>query len=169
MAQLMPLPNKIFCILCNGVVSLGGTKERFRGHMKYEHEAQTGIDFLLAGCLMTTEERKVVEEIMEKKYFTPQSKKIAERPSADKAQPVDDLDKFLNEEEINKFLNDDDIELIELDGDASSSPPQNKKAKVDSHEKPQVNKFTSKAKRPPTPPEDYQEKSQTSKFATKAK
>ena len=44
------LPGKIFCILCNGVVSYkDGDKSRFVGHMNHEHEAISGINFILAG------------------------------------------------------------------------------------------------------------------------
>ena len=65
----LPLPGKIFCILCNGVVSFkNGDRSRFIGHMNHEHEAFLGVSFMLAGCLMSQEERTAVETIMEEKY-----------------------------------------------------------------------------------------------------
>ena len=66
MADLKQFSGKIFCILCNGVVALwDGDKSRFIGHMNHEHEALLAINFILAGCLMSKEERAVVEKIME--------------------------------------------------------------------------------------------------------
>lgn len=63
------VPGKIFCILCNGVVSFkNGDRSRFIGHMNHEHEAYLGLSFILAGCLMSPEERAAVETIMEEKY-----------------------------------------------------------------------------------------------------
>merc|ERR1712179_532676 len=65
----LPLPGKIFCILCNGVVSFkNGDRSRFIGHMNHEPEAFSGVSFILAGCLMSQEERSAVETIMEEKY-----------------------------------------------------------------------------------------------------
>ena len=56
----------MFCILCNGIVSYSrGDTKRFDDHMNIEHGAFYNLDYILAGCLMSGDQRKVVSELIE--------------------------------------------------------------------------------------------------------
>jgi len=61
-------PGTVFCILCNGIVSYKkGDRKRFEDHMNIEHGAFYNLDFILAGCLMSKDERQVIFELIDEK------------------------------------------------------------------------------------------------------
>ena len=56
------------CILCQGLVAYSkGGRSRFDDHMNVEHGVSANLNFILAGCLMTQEEREVVAAIIEER------------------------------------------------------------------------------------------------------
>jgi len=61
-------PGTIFCALCQGIVSYKkGDSSRFNDHMNIEHGAYHNLRYILAGCLMNSEERNIVAEIIEER------------------------------------------------------------------------------------------------------
>eukprot|EP00092_Neocalanus_flemingeri_P026714 GFUD01028964.1.p1 GENE.GFUD01028964.1~~GFUD01028964.1.p1 ORF type:complete len:488 (+),score=96.23 GFUD01028964.1:238-1701(+) len=61
-------PGTVFCVLCQGVVSYKkGEIRRFNEHMNIEHGAYHNLRYILAGCLMNSEERNIVAEIIEER------------------------------------------------------------------------------------------------------
>ena len=69
--SLLMRPGTISCVLCQGVVSYReGNAERFIDHMNIEHAAAYNLRFILAGCLMNEDERKIVSEIVEEREAT---------------------------------------------------------------------------------------------------
>jgi len=64
-------PGTVFCILCNGLVSYKkGDSKRFEDHMNIEHGAFYNLDYILAGCLMSKDERQVITELFEEKQMS---------------------------------------------------------------------------------------------------
>ena len=43
-------------------------RDRFDSHMDIDHGITSNLTFILAGCLMTSEEREVVAQIIQVKY-----------------------------------------------------------------------------------------------------
>ena len=69
MGEVQPIPQNIICILCKGVVPFkDGDKSRFADHMNNDHKANSGINFFLAGCLMSREQIKAVETVIGELY-----------------------------------------------------------------------------------------------------
>jgi len=55
----------LICFLCKGFVSYkDGNPSKFNKHMNSEHSAYFGLDYLLAGCSMSPEERAAVREVI---------------------------------------------------------------------------------------------------------
>jgi len=66
--KLKMKPGTIFCVLCQGIVSYkNGDSNRFNDHMNIEHGAYHNLRYILAGCLMNSEERNIVAEIIEER------------------------------------------------------------------------------------------------------
>ena len=70
MSDTMPTPRRrpgtVFCILCNGIVSYKkGDTKRFEDHMNIEHGAFYNLEYILAGCLMNGDQRKVMSKLIE--------------------------------------------------------------------------------------------------------
>jgi len=58
----------INCLLCNGLVAYTrNDRKRFDSHMKVEHGASGNLSYILAGCLMSKEERNVVAALIEER------------------------------------------------------------------------------------------------------
>eukprot|EP00092_Neocalanus_flemingeri_P006752 GFUD01007294.1.p1 GENE.GFUD01007294.1~~GFUD01007294.1.p1 ORF type:complete len:321 (-),score=92.00 GFUD01007294.1:37-999(-) len=73
----------IVCFLCKGVVSYKNKdSSKFQKHMNNEHMAYFGMEFLLAGCTMTEEERLAVKDVIK-----------------DRIEPDSESDKNMEEEE----------------------------------------------------------------------
>ena len=58
----------VVCFLCQGYVPYNPKNPaKFTKHMKSDHSAFFGVEFLLAGCRMTEEERRTVNEVVGEK------------------------------------------------------------------------------------------------------
>jgi len=61
----MPPRGTIVCFLCKGIVGYKNKDSaKFEKHMNNEHMAYFGIDYLLAGCTMSEEERLAVKDVI---------------------------------------------------------------------------------------------------------
>jgi len=61
----MPPRGTIVCFLCKGIVSYKNKDSaKFEKHMNNEHMAYFGIEYLLAGCTMSEEERLAVKDVI---------------------------------------------------------------------------------------------------------
>ena len=66
-SEMYPKTKKIHCVLCNGVVAFDkNSPERFSDHLKFDHEVQEGLDWVVAGSLISVETRQRVLEVIEK-------------------------------------------------------------------------------------------------------
>jgi len=55
------IPGTVCCLLCRGlVIYKDGDKTRFRSHMNNEHGAFFDLDYLLASCMMETEQKETL-------------------------------------------------------------------------------------------------------------
>ena len=53
------------CFMCNGFVSFKNKDPtKFQKHLNNEHAAYFGMEYLLAGCIMTEEERMAVKDVV---------------------------------------------------------------------------------------------------------
>ena len=58
----------VVCFMCQGFVPYNPENPvKFTKHMKSDHSAFFGLDYLLAGCRMTEEERRTVNEVVGEK------------------------------------------------------------------------------------------------------
>ena len=59
--------NKIHCILCKGSVAFeNGDSQRFSDHLKFDHEVTDGLEWVLAGSVVTSETRQRVLQVIKK-------------------------------------------------------------------------------------------------------
>jgi len=62
----------LVCFLCKGIVSYKDCNpSKFNKHMNTEHNAYYGLEYLLAGCTMSNEERMAVREVTRDRTDTP--------------------------------------------------------------------------------------------------
>ena len=62
-----PKTKRIHCVLCNGVIAYDrNNSERFSEHLKVDHEVSEGLDWVVAGSLISLETRQRVMEVIEK-------------------------------------------------------------------------------------------------------
>lgn len=62
----------LVCFLCRGIVSYKDCNpSKFNKHMNYEHNAYYGLEYILAGCTMSNEERMAVREVTRDRTDTP--------------------------------------------------------------------------------------------------
>ena len=58
---------KIRCILCNGAVAFDkGDTTRFSDHLRTDHEASDGLDWVLAGSVVSPSTRQKVLHVIER-------------------------------------------------------------------------------------------------------
>jgi len=64
----MPPRGTIVCFLCRGIVSYKNKDTaKFEKHMKNEHMANFGMEYLLAGCTMSEEERLAIKDVIKER------------------------------------------------------------------------------------------------------
>jgi len=64
----MPPRGTILCFLCKGIVSYKNKDPaKFEKHMKNEHMANFGMEYLLAGCTMSEEERLAIKDVIKER------------------------------------------------------------------------------------------------------
>ena len=56
---------RVQCFLCSAKIFYGqNDQERLRDHLRSEHSIDTGLDYLVAGCLMNDEEREAIVNVV---------------------------------------------------------------------------------------------------------
>jgi len=65
------IPGTVCCLLCRGmVIYKDGDKSRFKNHMNNEHGAFFDIDYLLASCLLESEQKEAVAKTVKAADYT---------------------------------------------------------------------------------------------------
>ena len=66
--SIMPPAGSVVCFMCQGHVPYSPAQPgKFERHMKNDHSVFFGLEFLLAGCRMSEEERNTVNEVVGEK------------------------------------------------------------------------------------------------------
>ena len=87
-------PGKIFCFLCNGIISLqsNGDKSRVFDHFRIEHRTDYNLDFLLNVSMLGEEDKIAINKIIEEKNLPTKSvisSPVAENPKLQKIMMKD--------------------------------------------------------------------------------
>ena len=115
---MYPKTKKIHCVLCNGVIAFDKTNsERFYEHIKFDHEVTEGLDWVVAGSLISVDTRLRVLDVIEKSTPFVRTSKV----------PVGEKEKEPSEKAIiNIELTDEGEEIVEKN--TPETPEETEKA-----------------------------------------
>ena len=69
-SEMYPKAKKIHCVLCNGVVAFDkSSPERFSEHLRFDHEVSEGLDWVVAGSLISVETSQRAQHLAPDRRF----------------------------------------------------------------------------------------------------
>ena len=129
----MPPKDTIVCFLCKGRLSYkNDDATKFEKHMKNEHMVKFGIEYLLAGCTMSEDERLAIKDVI-KEWRVEQEKIVSEEiikegVDKDKTQGIkDDPDNSTKDNDTT--LEEDAEEFVLSKSKSNKSKPEAKAAR----------------------------------------
>jgi len=126
----MPPKDTIVCFLCKGRLSYkNDDASKFEKHMKNEHMVKFGLEYLLAGCNMSEDERLAIKDVI-KEWRIEQEKVVSEEVMKEEVDK-DESKRIKDEPDISVKDNDTTLEEDAEEVVSSKSKPKPNKSKLE--------------------------------------